>query len=334
MAKFTCGISGLRCEVSYLPISLDSREYAHPIFFLPQKKLLGLVSKYEHGELGDIESYLLYLALFNSTDLVEFRVPASYDPKTTPYILANGIEPLAKIAFKLNAITVPSFQCPKFVITPDTKNLSNSLHWIHAWESSLNDFMEGNRRRVINEEIEAIEARIYRMILDPNVKPEKHANTLAIWAAKAASFPEYQTKTETIFGNMSLCEYWQLIIRKCVNEKAIFDVPAKDIAELIEHCETNLELGTIYSHSLLNLLRDGREKQISYLGLGNLDEYTLSEPFVILEDSDDTGDANLISVINSAPTIEPKRMDYKSEFDYQRARIRYLAAKRNSVSRT
>ena len=317
MAKFYCALSGIECEVSYIPMSLSSREYAHPIFFLEQKKLLGLFSRFESGNLGDVESYLLYLALFNSTDMVEFNVPAQFT-KDTPAIIASNLEPLCDIVYKINAIKVPSFQIPKFRINPDTKDLKNSHVWITLWQKCFQDFLEGNKHRLMLEDLMSIEQRIHRLILNPNTHPAKYASVLAIWAAKAASFPHYIT------------DYWQEIIRKCVNEKAIFDVPKVDIEELLEYLETNLELGTVYSTSLFKLLRDGQKKQISYLGLGDLDLINLDSPYKIIDDESSIEAANMQAVLMQAPLMEPKREQYPTEFEYQRARIRYLASQRNS----
>lgn len=329
MARFTCGLSGIVCEVSHVPMSLNSREYAHPIFFMPKKKLLGLVSKAEAQELGDIDSYLLYLALFNSTDLVEFRVPAKFQERLTPQIVSGNLSQLCEIVYKLDCITTPAFQVPKFAVTPETSNLQNSHFWIAAWDHAIESFLEGNKRQIFAQDIAAIEERIYRHILDPNTKPQKYASALAYWASKAAQFPEFCVDTQ--FGNMTCSEYWQLIIRKCINEKAIFDIPKSDIEELITHCEENLELGTIYSHSLLKLLQEGSAKQIAYLGLGDLDVIDLDVPYTILEDSSSVMDANLKAVVLVAPPVEPKRTEYPSEFEYQRARIRYLASLRTVV---
>jgi len=326
MAKFLCALSGIQCEVSYLPISLHSREYAHPIFFLPQPKLLGLFSKYESGDLGDIESYLLYLAAFNSTDLVDFRVPASYTPKTQSIVACN-LESLMEVVYKLNAIKTPAFQVPRFAVTPETKTLENSHFWIAAWEAAIQSFLDGNRRQLKQAEIQDIEERIYRHILDPNTKPTKYATALSIWAARAASFPDFNIQTQ--YGTMTLSSYWQLIIRKCVNDKAMFEFPEKDIEELIQHCEDNLEMGTVYAHSLLTLLREGAARHSQYLGLGDLDLVNLDTTYTILEDSSVQA-ANLVTLVNCAPAVKPKRSEYPNEFEYQRARIRYLAASRTN----
>lgn len=323
MSKFVCSYSGIQCEVSHLPISICTPEMVHPIFYLPQQKYLGLISKYNMGELpNQIDQYLLYLGLFESTGLVEFRLPASFDSQKTPQIIANNINDLCSVVFKIAAIKTPAFQCPKFVISQDTKTLENSHHWISAWEQSIKSFLDGNKRQRIQEELHSIEERIYKHILNPNVKPQKYATSLAIWAARAANFPEFGVNTD--FGYMSLSQYWQLIIRKCVSDRAMFDIPSEDIEELIDHCESNLELGTMYSHSLLNLLRDGRERHVSYLGLGSLDLDT-DTPYQILDEAatNSVEVAAIVAAIKTTPKSEPQREHYPSEFEYQKARIKF-----------
>lgn len=329
MAKFFCAYSGIECEVSYLPLFLHSREYAHPVFFLPQKKLLGLYAKYQQQALGDVESYLLYLALFNSTDLIEFRVPAAYT-KNTPKIIAHNMELLCEVIFKINAVCAPSVQFPRFVISAETKTLENSQHWIEAWLHNYNDFLDGNRKRIAYEELEKIESRLHRLILDPNTNPSKYANVLATWAMKAGEFPTDKRKTD--FGVIETSEYWQLIIRKCVNEKAIFDIPSSDINELVTFCEENIEHGTMYAHSLMKLLREGKEKQVNYLGLGDLNIPQMSYQ-ILDEETSSVEAANMIAILNSAPATEPKRTEYPTEFLFQKAKIKWQMAQRIAAAR-
>ena len=319
MAKFLCAISGIEVEVSYLPLYLSSREYAHPIFFIPQRKLMGLYSKFQSGALGEIESYLLYLAYFHSTGKVEWRTTASFIPKKTPQIVASNMESLVRVVECMNAIRVPSFQVPSFVCTQGTKDLENSKHWISAWSTSLDEFKRGIMRRVIKDETLRIEEKLQRLLLDPNTHPTRYASHLANWAALAADFPHY------------IADFWKEIIRKSVNEKAIWEIEKVDLDELIEYLEENLELDSTYAISLMRLLREGKEKQIAYLGMGDLDSWNLDMPFVILESSQSIEDANLIAAIKLAPDHEPKRAEYPTEFEFQRARIRWLAAQRTQI---
>ncbi len=330
MSKFFCGLSGIECEVSYLPLKLSSREYAHPVFFLPQSKLLGLFSQFSKEQFTDTESYLLFLALLNSTELVEFRVPAKHTARTAA-ITNTWMNDLTEIVFKINTIKNPAVQFPRFVISPDTADLKNAGQWIQIWNKKYQEFLDGNKTRARLETLDALETRVHRLILDPNASPEKYATHLANWAEIAASFPVFTVTTS--LGVMGINEYWKTIIRKCFNQKAMFDIPAEDVDELYNHCCESLELGTLYSSSLLKLLKEGKERQISYLGLGDLATLNGELSYQILDESDDsTQNANMIALISSAPKQEPRREDYPSMFEFQRARIKYKAATRNILS--
>lgn len=318
MAKILCGISGIEFKVEHCSIYLSSREYAHPIFFIEQKKLLGLYSKYIHGELPEIDSYLLFLALLNSTDLIDWRVPASYTSQTQS-IIANNIDTLVKVVSHINAIKNPHFTCAKIVISPETKTLDNCKYWIQSWVDSYNDFLSGNKKRELLDDILAIESRLEHIIKDANKKEAKYAAVLADWADKAGSFPKFPVK----YQNTSIpCnEYWKLIIRKAVNTESIFSIPKSDIIELIEHCEDSIEHGSIYSHSLMSILRTGLEKQNSFLGLGDVD--IKASTYRILDAESSVEDANKLAMIDSAPTEKPIESKYPSKIAYLRAKLKY-----------
>ncbi len=331
MAKFYCAYSGLECSVSHLSLSLTSREYAHPVFFMNPTKLLGIFSQYEKGKLTHEESYLLFLAYLNATDLVEFRVPAVFT-KDTPRLVTSHMETLVSLAYKIQEIKNPSVQFPHVAISPETKGLSNVGAWLDIWSTRYEEFLSGNRIKARNETLDSLETKVQRLILDPNSRDETYALHLGNWAEVAASFPLFAVSTP--FGQMRLSEYWKLIIRKCFNQKALFDIPSSDIQELLDHCIDTLELGTTYATSLINLLKDAKIKKSEYLGLGDLDliNGSISTYQIIDSSSTDTQDKNLISLLLGAPTTEPKRLDYPSEFEFQRAKIKYQASLRNSVS--
>ena len=81
MATYLCCYSGLEITVSHFPLYLSNRtehRCAHPIFHVPQKNLLSYARKWSAKELTSIDSYLLYVALLRSTELVYFRTPAVY----------------------------------------------------------------------------------------------------------------------------------------------------------------------------------------------------------------------------------------------------------------
>jgi len=317
MARVLCGISGIEFKVDHLPIYLSSREYAHPIFFLNPRKLLGLYQKYTQNELDSTSSYLLFLAYMNSTDLVEWRVPAARTPRTDK-IIAGNFQSLVHTVEKINTIHSPNVHFSRISVSPDTKNLENVHFWIESWKSTIEDFTAGNRAAAKQKSLLEIETKLEYLIKSASRNESVLAANLAIWASRAGSFPQTPVN---INGTVTTTDrHWQSIMRKCVSGESMLAVERADIAKLLEHCELNLEPGDIFSHNTLKLIRDGMAKQCAYLGheFSPIPQSTFQ--FHIIEQGESTEAANMSSVASTAPSQEPRRIDYPSQFAYIRAK--------------
>lgn len=311
MSKVLCGISGVEFQCEFLPISLSSREYNHPIFYLNQKKLLGLYQKYRHGELDSTSSYLLFLSYLESTELVEWRVPAKRTA-ITESLIANNFEHLVEIIEKMNRIKNPSIHFNRIAITPDTCNLSTVAYWLASWEETYDDFCNGYASQKERASLLDLEEKLELLVKDANRNETKFATRLAEWADKAGAFPKFPVLHE---GSSLPCNsYWKLIIRKCVNSESIFTIPSNDLRELITHCEEYIDAGSIYAYNLFKILREGLEKQSSFLGLGDFQ-------FSILQGDESVETVNKLAIISNAPDSEPKRVDYPTTFSYLKAKL-------------
>ena len=225
MAKIICGISDIPIIIPHVPMTLSRREYNHPIFYLPQRKLLGLYSTYTKDHLTDIDSYLLFLALLKSTDSVEFVVPAQITSSTAHLIAAN-IGQLVNIIWQTNAIRHPSFKQPRFFIRADTANLDNIKIWIASWQKNIDDFKSGIDRDSEIRKLKKVEDKLARLIHSPEAGNIRLASAVAEWADKAACFP------------ISKKDAWKLIIRKCYNLEAMFSTP-KAVNNSIAFCSAS-----------------------------------------------------------------------------------------------
>jgi len=322
MAKILCSYSSLYYQCEHFPIHLTQGESHHPIFDAPLKKLWKIFPKWQAGELDAVSSYLYYLSLLKSTELVEFRVAAAYT-ENTDRIVASNMESLFSVISQILSVRNPRVVFPRFVISPDTKSLSNSKHWIELWKSVYEDFINGLKSEDTRTNLQRREAALERLIKNPALKPERYAHLLAQWAAIAGNFPESLT---TVNGNsIPLSEYWQDIICKCYKQTDIIQIPESDLVELLEHCETEIDLGSIFSYQLFNTLREGLETIQGFFGIG-------SPTFSILGNDSDVGDSNLQLLIASAPISEPKRIDYPTEFAFIKARMKWALASSQSNS--
>jgi len=266
--RILCAYSGIEFKVEHFPAILNSREVCHPIFYLPQHKLISYIPKWHSGELTATDSYLLYLALLNSTELIEWRVPALKTDKTIA-IVAHNMQSLVAIVSKINIIKHPAFVLPRFVISPETKTLENSSFWIDAWVNQYRDWSDGYKTRSYDEKLQRREEALERLINNSARTVESYATILADWAALAGSFP---IGTQEVKGKqVPLSDYWKSIIKACASNESIFSIPKKDLEELVEYCEEEIPHGSIYAHTLMSFLRSGLKKQTNYLGLGDID---------------------------------------------------------------
>lgn len=325
--QILCATSSITFSCDHVPGFLSSREVEHPIFHLPQKKLLSYLRKWSGGELTSTDSYLLFLAFLKSSDLVNFRVPAIRTEQTDS-IIAQNMEFLARTVTRLNTVVTPSVQFPQYVVSPDTKNLTTVHYWIQNWEDSYQDFASGKAREYDNHKLVHREAALERLIRNPHRPVSTYAGALAEWAAIAGEFPLANTVSRISGLKCSISEYWQQIIRKCAHEEGIFSINKADLTELIEHCEDRIHLnsGGIFAHALFKVLRHAAKRQENFLGLGDLD--ISASTYQLLKESDSVEHANMSAVIQAAPVEIPRREQYPKLLDFMRAKLRYDMAKK------
>lgn len=325
MAHILCAFSGVEFSCDHLPFSLSSREVTHPLFHVSKKKLLSLAGTWSTGKLTPTESYLTYLSLLHSTGLIEWRVPASYTPKTAS-IIANNMEQLIHIVGKIDIIKHPSFVLPHFVISPDTRTLENSFHWIQIWNQNYNDWAQNIKDHSNDQELLRREMGLQKLIKSSHKNIEDYPKILANWARVAGDFPTFSVTVKGV--KTSLDDYWESIIIKCAREESIFQVPESDLTELIEHCEENIVAeGSIYAMALMKFLRKGAAMQKNYLGLGDIDlARSAMTSYRILKPSESAEDANIQNMIDTAPQAEPNKRDYPDLISYIKAKARWNIA--------
>jgi hypothetical protein len=314
--KVLCAISGIEFQCEHFPATLTSRETTHPIFHLKQKKLLAFTSKWSAGELTPTDSLLLFLALLNSTDLIDWRVPVQRTTMTDA-LVANNMEALVHAVGALNVIKNPALAVPSFAVTSDTKTLDNIHYWIQAWHDGVKTFKSGYRATSEWQLLRNREAVLERLIKTSTRQVESYAGILADWAELAGSFPKFDI-TDYAGSQVSIADYWKLIIRKCCKSESIIEIPKNDLLELIEHCEDTIQFGSIYSYELMKLLRAGLERQTGFLGV----DFSKTD-FVILDADTSVEDANKLSMMQNAPAEKPVESNYPTKFAYLKAKLSY-----------
>lgn len=329
--KILCSISGLEFDCSYFPGTFYSREVFHPIFNLPQKRLLTYTSKWAGGELTPTDTYLLFIALLKSTDLVDFRVPVSRNEFTNS-IIANNMEFLIRTVIKVNTIVHPTQVFHNVVVSPDTKFLTNVHYWIENWDEAYKNFQSGARRDIDDRKLVHRENALQRMIKNPHKSLSEYSSQIGEWACLAGNFPTFLTTSPySKESKIPLAEYWKSIISKCAKDEQLFSIPKKDLAELVEHCEENIPLGSIFSNALFKILRYAQTRQKDFL---TFDGEDLDVPasgkgsYTILEQGTSAEAANMKALVDSAPKERPRKEQYPTHFQYMRAKLRWDMAQK------
>ena len=312
MARIHCAISGLHFSCDHGPLVIRAEDgYFHPIFALPYRKLYGLYSKHCAGELTPTDSYLLFLSFLHSVDKIEWKHPATCDPRSTAtrVLIENNLSQLIRVIEATGIITIPSFKQPSFVVTRDNSTLASLPNWILAWEKNIQDFEDGYASRETRESLVKLENKL-SYYLKSGVDPKDYAFIVANWASKAAVFPPDKV------------EYWTKLIRSCFNSSKMFSTPIADIREVKEYCEENIEAGSIHFHALMSTLREGAARHTNFLGL----ESPNSLGYTLLPIDSTKNQTEVEAVIAKAPTEKPVRTDYDSQLAYIRAKLRYRVA--------
>lgn len=324
--KILCAYSSLEFTVEHFPGTLTSREASHPIFSLTQRKLFSYLPRWSSGELTETDNYLYFLALLRSSDLVEFRVPA-IRTSATAAIVALNLEQLCKTLTKLNTVSSPASVFPRYVITSETKDLSNVSYWIHNWEEAFENHQSGYQSAHDNSKLLRREAALERLIRNPHKPVSSYASQIADWAAVAGNFPETPTVSRFTSQKCSLSDYWKQIIVRAASEDSVYGVNRADLEELLEHCETEIPFGSVFASSVFKILRHALAKQKDFLDL-SLTGYTFVDRVSGKQSPDEIETGNLQLIISGAPSTEPKQSDYPTKMSYLKAKMAWEMAKK------
>lgn len=330
MAKVLCSYSGLEFKVQHFPLYACANESHHPIFDQPLTSLTHYYNSYYlDGKLTEEESYLLYLSLFKHTNLIHFRV-AAIRTQDTSSIIANNIHSLLQMVTRIDTIghqkVTEVLTLPQYVITPDTRDLSCTHDWISIWTENYNDYRNGYRNQILADKIAHKEEMLEKHIKNKVKDTSAYASLLADWASLAGSFPDIPAGLDkSIFGgeSMPLAEYWKRLIKLAARDDGMYSIPTPDILELIEHCEDNIEHGTIQAATLMAVLRNSLDKKNNFLSLGDID---ITKTFKILKPDEGVEEANMLALILSAPRSEPKESQYPNKLAYIKAKLKYQQA--------
>jgi len=324
-----CSKSSIEFTCEHFPGYLSDKSYTHPIFFLPQRKLLPYLGKWSTNQLTPTDSYLLFLALLDSTDLVHWR-HAAIRTENTPSIIAQNMERLAKVVSKINTVSNPAVRFPQYVISADTRNLENIKHWLENWDSVYSDFRAGKLKESTDRKLASREAALDRLVKNPHKPASSYAIQIADWSATAGSFPEIPMISPWSGRKITVKEYWMQIIIRAVKEESLASINGKHLKELLDHCEAEISYGSIYAKALFEALRRALERHKGFLDLGDYIPASSTNYEILPPGSINVENANISAMIQSAPTEKPVESNYPSRFKFIQAMNRWNLAQKYS----
>lgn len=329
--RVICRYTGVELSISSVITSKDGNKSSHnkhfpktvmkgehPFFLLEAAELLDFIPLWAKREMDAQETRILFLALLNSTGLVDFKSTAYPSQK----LIEQNMEALIKVIHWRSNINQALLNLPIFVISTKsgTHRLENISVWIERWNETRKDWYNRFESSKLAERLEHREEILDRLIRSPNKPISSYAARLADWAFTASGLPDISA------ADKETRERWLTIFR--LKGWEIFQADSDDIYDLLTYMEANLEVhqGKIQAYAVLDHLRAIRDKNEHGLEaeLGLIDGKT----FEIIYD--DIEIANRQAQAKNAPLVEPISSMigtiYPTKVAYLNARAAWIAA--------
>lgn len=321
--KLYCQYSGINFTLPHLKTARVSTLTVHPVFHMNRAQLYHLYDDWQEGLIDHPnDRRLLFLAILNSTNLIEWHATANPSDDIVNAQLPN----LYYTCKWVTSVTLPSMKLPRFAITRDTRNLINIGEWLKVWEQIRIDFEAGYRTRAKHEKQREREILLERLIKG-NDDTARYVGLLAQWAFDAGNVPEV------------IRPYWRQML--CTKGVGILSLNETDMEELVEHFEETLaDHGSIYSYTFLTYIRWMQKQIVTGIGFNVKDSRDLVDVIIRAEynimDADDnstiTERANIQKLINSAPSTKPVESDYPTKVAFLRANISWKLFQRSKIA--
>lgn len=262
--KITCPKSGITYTSPIF--SRATVNQVHPAFSMSQRQLALLVGDHQLGKLSTEESILLFLAVADSTSLVEWQAPFKMTPDAASIAYVN-MGKLVSAVTRINVIKTPSFHVPHYCVSNrgDANTMAGFMKALSTWEECIEDFERGTRHAAHASEVMRIESSLERLLRIAERKPEAYARALSHWTRVAAQFP---THIVDRLGSQQTCaDYWQYLIQRMIKKQPMGGIPEDDLTDILEFCEEEIPHGSIFAAALMGHIREALRKERFFLGM-------------------------------------------------------------------
>lgn len=341
--RITCTKSGIVFRVEGFTNNEANGE--HPIFSVPQRKLIEIAARDwpEKFKEKPFDERLLFLALLDSTKMIEWRMPArpsvAVVKKYLPHVLAFINWYNAFGATRERNLQRDELPFPHFVVDPSTYTMESLRYWLYSVDMTKESWEQRTKEQNRVIRIRMKEERLARYIKSYK-KPTYYLHTLFDWAADASSVhPDRIEEWKAIFtatrftinlANHAVPENWL----------AVYKLDELELHDMFDHFTHRLEHGSIYAKSAMDQVKWlfwYKKKGMEY-GLGEFSEEELDiisieeHPYRMIADTELEA-TNKEATAALAPENEPKERNYSNKTAYLLARARWNVAKSNLEKR-
>jgi hypothetical protein len=294
----------------------------HPIFSYPFDRLIKLASPWFQSAYTEAELRLLYVALFNSSNLVDFGSkdnPVAAIPNTT--LIHNTIDPLIKTVVWLRESVIYK-SLPRVRISAETQSCKNMLVWLDIWNDAKREWDKSYTTTAALSELSERTERLFSKV-NSDIDPQAYSRELGKWALLASNAPA----TKQV-GWMHLFT---------VKDFDIFTAATtQDFNDLLFHMQCNLPAATLQANKAFKLIQTKLEMSqagiAGYISRGHRLSYTTLEEAVSDRSEETVGNNEAFTafVTSTAPVKKPMRHEYATEFRYMQALAKWDIVSRNS----
>jgi hypothetical protein len=292
----------------------------HPIFRAKKKLIICPDMVFRFMKSTDIEEKkLIFLAILNTTELVEFRVPAMPSARTVEKNFFNLMHTAGWLAFaEATYKAVVAF--PQFVVNEQTADLESLSAWIRSCEDIKDQIIKRDINRERAASLEQKAAEIKKEINNATFLHRAFTPALARWALDFAQLK----RTDERYNQ------WVKILCSPLSEAWVYDL--ETLREIEDYLEEELPAEHPQVISVMAQIRTfilECKKGFTEFAVFNEHDET-GESFTIVDD--ETGLTTPSKHLVDVPTTEPRQSDYPTKVAYLIATAKWRLANRKTTA--
>lgn len=360
--KMKCPLSGISFQFSSFQ-TLEVKQL-HPLFSCKPKEVIGTyLAPALSGKLVPHEVHLFGTFLLSQLPVERWDRPL-LDLASLEYwetFWAKHLEKLSSAILRIDGKEIS--RLPVFAVqcraSSEGQPLGNMKDWLTELHLRIAEYYEpisdeakkrnkvfraelGETQYVTEEDCNRLIEKALRGSLLNDREKQKFPGIIASWAARVGDFPTAYFQKES-GEKVVLAHFWKGIIQAAFDldprsmgvASLLSDgVTVEDLDELLEHCQTNIPIGTMQASALFRELEKVKEVIEEFRPSGAGSTRNLDISIAILSQKEITDILHEVSPVapqvrkEETDPLAPKKEDYPTLSAFVRAKARYAESKK------